>query len=167
MPDYDAIVVGAGPNGLAAAITPARAGWKVLVREAKDTVGGGTRTEELTLPGYWHDVCSAIHALGVGAPLMTSLPLAEHGLEWIHPDVPLAHPFDDGTAALLSRSIEATGQTLGQDAAAYRRVMAFTADHWDQLAGDLVAPWRFPRPPCPMARVGVPALLPSLLLAKV
>ena len=166
MPDYDAIVVGAGPNGLAAAITLARAGWTVQVREAKASVGGGTRTEELTLPGYWHDVCSAIHALGVGSPFMASLPLTDHGLEWIHPDVPLAHPFDDGTAALLARSIEATGQTLGVDAVAYRRLMSFTADHWDKLAVDLLAPLRFPRHPFLMARFGLPALLPASVLAK-
>src|SRR5262245_51307672 len=98
---YDAIVVGAGPNGLAAAVTLARAGRSVLLLEAKDTVGGGARTAELTLPGFLHDVCSAIHPLGLASPFFRSVPLAEHGIEWIQPDYPLAHPFDDGTAAVL------------------------------------------------------------------
>src|SRR3989440_1972369 len=120
---YDAIVVGAGPNGLAAAITLARAGRSVLVLEAKDTIGGGCRSMELTLPGFVHDVCSAIHPLGIGSPFFRSLPLEEYGLQWIHPPAPLPHPFDDGTAALLERSIEVTSPTLGRDAQAYQKLM--------------------------------------------
>src|SRR6266487_4463284 len=120
---YDAIVVGAGPNGLAAAITLARAGRSVLVLESKDTIGGGSRSMELTLPGFVHDVCSAIHPLGVGSPFFRSVPLAEHGLEWVHPPAPLAHPLDDGTAAVLERSVEETARGLGPDADAYRRLM--------------------------------------------
>src|SRR6185437_5658356 len=92
---YDALVVGAGPNGLAAAITLAQAGRSVVVYEASEMVGGGSRTQGLTLPGFRHDVCSAIHPLGIGSPFLRSLPLAQHGLEWIHPSAPLAHPFDD------------------------------------------------------------------------
>src|SRR5579859_4855802 len=107
---YDAIVVGAGPNGLAAAITVARAGRSVVVFEAKDTVGGGVRSIELTLPGFVHDVCSAIHPLGLGSPFFRTLPLAQYGLECIQPSVALAHPLDDGTVALLERSIEATSE---------------------------------------------------------
>src|SRR5579859_4239699 len=109
---YDAIIVGSGPNGLAAAITLAQAGRSVLVFEAKDTIGGGARTKELTLPGFRHDVCSAIHPLGLGSPFFRTLPLEQYGLEWVHPSSPLAHPLDDGTAMILERSIEATGETL-------------------------------------------------------
>src|SRR5438067_13489305 len=111
--DYDAIVIGAGPNGLAAAITIARAGRSVLVYEAKETVGGGCRSSELTLPGFIHDVCSSVHPLGAGSPFFRSVPLAQYGLEWIHPPAPLAHPFDDVTAVLRDRSIEATGAIPG------------------------------------------------------
>src|SRR5260221_103258 len=95
-PDYDAVVVGAGPNGLAAPITLARAGHSVIVYEAADTIGGGCRSKELTLPGFRHDVCSAIHPLGLASPFMRTLPLERYGLEWVHPTVPLAHPLPDG-----------------------------------------------------------------------
>src|SRR2546423_12408961 len=113
---YDAVIVGAGPNGLAAAITLARAGRSVLVLEAKETIGGGTRSAELTLPGFVHDVCSAIHPMALGSPFLRELPLSEHGLELIHPPSPLAHPFDDGSAAMLERSVDATAEGLGADA---------------------------------------------------
>jgi phytoene dehydrogenase-like protein len=105
---HDAIVVGAGPNGLAAAVELARNGLSVLVLEANRTVGGAARTEELTLPGFRHDVGSAVYPMGAGSPFFSTLPLVEHGLEWIHPDVPLAHPLDDGRAILLRRSVEDT-----------------------------------------------------------
>ncbi|MBV9936733.1 MAG: NAD(P)/FAD-dependent oxidoreductase, partial [Actinobacteria bacterium] len=94
MADYDAIVVGSGPNGMAAAVEVARAGWKVLVLEAEATLGGGSRTEELTLPGFKHDTCSAVHPMGIASPFFRELPLHEHGLEWIHPDAQIAHPLD-------------------------------------------------------------------------
>src|SRR6476620_3936735 len=113
---YDAIVVGSGPNGLA------RAGRSVLVLEQKETIGGGMRSAELTRPGFVHDVCSAIHPMALGSPFLRELPLAEHGLELIHPPSPLAHPFDDGTAAILERSVEATAEGLGADAESYRRL---------------------------------------------
>src|SRR2546427_8896369 len=119
---YDAVVVGSGPNGLAAAITLARAGHAVLVIEAKDTIGGGMRTAELTLPGFRHDVCSVVHPFAAASPFTQSLPLRKMRLEWIHPDAPVAHPFDDGTAAVLERSLDATAETLGVDAGAYRRL---------------------------------------------
>lgn len=130
---YDAVVVGAGPNGLAAAITLARAGRSVLVVEANPTVGGGARTAELTLPGFQHDVCSAIHPMGLGSPFLRGLPLEAHGLQWIHPGAPLAHPFDDGTAALLERDPRAMAATLGVDAAAWERLMTPLAAAWSEL----------------------------------
>ena len=162
----DAIVVGSGPNGLAAAIALARAGCSVLVLEAAETVGGGTRTAELTLPGFHHDVCSAIHPLGLGSPYLRTLPLEEHGLEWIQPPVPLAHPFDDGTAALLERSVEATGATLGPDAAAYRRLMSPLVARADTLLAELLGPFRLPRHPLLLSRFGLSAILPAERLAR-
>ena len=164
---YDAIVVGSGPNGLAAAITLAQAGCSVLVLEAKETVGGGMRSTELTLPGFIHDVCSAIHPLGVGSPFFRSLPLAEYGLEWIYPPAPLAHPLDDGTAAVLEQSIEATGATLGPDAAAYHKLMAPLVADWDKLADELLGPFPFPpRHPLALARFGLSAIRSARGLAE-
>ena len=109
-----AIVVGSGPNGLAAAITLARAGLSVTVLEAENTIGGGSRSAELTLPGFTNDVCSAIHPMGIASPFFNSLPLAEHGLTWIHPTIPLAHPLDDGSASILQRSLDATAASLAR-----------------------------------------------------
>jgi phytoene dehydrogenase-like protein len=120
---YDAIVVGSGPNGLAAAITLARAGRSVLVYEANDAIGGGICSEELTLPGFTHDVCSTVQALTVVSPFFRSFPLAEYGVELVTPEAALAHPLDDGTAAVLERSMDATCATLGRDADAYRRLI--------------------------------------------
>src|SRR5437870_4803842 len=117
--EYDAVVVGSGPNGLAAAITLAKAGRSVLVLEANATIGGGTRSAELTLPGFVHDVCSAVHPLGAASPFFRSLPLERFGLGWIQPEIPLAHPFDDGTVACLHRDVDLTAAELGHDAAAY------------------------------------------------
>src|SRR5881296_3260975 len=108
----DAIIVGAGPNGLSAAIELARNGRSVALYEAQDTIGGGCRSAALTLPGFVHDVCSAIHPLAVASPFFRALPLAQHGLEWIQPPAALAHPYDDGTAAVVYRSLKATGETL-------------------------------------------------------
>src|SRR6266478_5100873 len=122
--DFDAVVVGSGPNGLAAAIEMARAGWSVCVFEARDTVGGGARSAELTEPGFIHDVCSAIHPLAFASPFFKDLPLSKHGLEWIHPPAPLAHPLDDGTAAVLESSLERTSAGLGADSRAYTNVFA-------------------------------------------
>jgi phytoene dehydrogenase-like protein len=162
----DAIVVGSGPNGLAAAIAIAQAGRSVLVLEAAPTIGGGTRTEELTQPGFRHDVCSAIHPLVVGSPFMRRLPLREHGLELVHPEVPLAHPLDDGSAVVLHRSVAETADGLGADASAYRRLMGPLADAWEELVGDLLGPpLRPPRHPVPAARFGLSALRSATGLA--
>jgi phytoene dehydrogenase-like protein len=163
---YDAVVVGSGPNGLAAAITLARAGHSVLVLEAQDTLGGGMRSSALTLPGFVHDVCSAIHPLGVASPFMRTVPLAEHGVTWIDPPAAVAHPFDDGTAAVLERSLSLTGETLGPDAAAYERLMAPLVQHWEALVEELLSPLHLPRHLMPMARFGLLAMRSAQSLAK-
>ena len=149
----DAIVVGSGPNGLAAAIALAQAGRSVRVIEGEATIGGGTRTEELTLPGHLHDVCSAVHPLLLGSPFLSSLPLAEHGLEVVHPDLPLAHPLDGGRAVALHRSLAETAAGLGADGRAYERLLGPLVRDWDELAGLLLGPpLRPPRHPLPAAR---------------
>src|SRR5215471_17285671 len=163
---YDAVVVGSGPNGLAAAITLARAGYSVLVFEARNTIGGGTRTAELTLPGFQHDICSAIHPLGVVSPFLRTLPLAEYGLEWLTPPAAVAHPFDDGTAAVLERSVTATADTLGEDAAAYQRLMAPLVTGWDAIADTVLGPLRLPPHPLAMARFSLRAMRAARGLAE-
>ncbi|WP_335937927.1 phytoene desaturase family protein [Streptomyces sp. PTD5-9] len=165
----DAVVVGAGPNGLTAAAELARRGLAVEVFEAAGTVGGGARTEELTLPGFRHDPCSAVHPLGIGSPAFTAMPLARHGLEWLQPELALAHPFPDGTAALLTRSVGESAMSLGaQDAGAYRRLVAPYLGHWDTLAADFLrTPWDgLPRDPYRWVRFGLDALQPATLLAR-
>jgi phytoene dehydrogenase-like protein len=148
---YDAVVVGAGPNGLAAAVELARNGRSVVVLEAEETVGGGTRSAEITLPGFVHDLGSAIHPLGYASPFFRQLPLEEHGLEWVHPPAPLAHPFDDGTAAVLERSVERTAAALGPDAQAYERLMKGVAEDADRLASYFVGSPRPIRHPVALA----------------
>src|SRR5262245_34751631 len=155
---YDAIVIGSGPNGLAAAITLVRQQRSVLVLEAEETLGGGARSAQLTLPGFVHDLCSAIHPLGVASPFFRSVPLADHGLEWIHPPAPLAHPLDDGTAAVLERSVEMTAQGLGPDTTAYQRLMGPLAGGGIGLIDDLLGPLRPPRHPLLMLRFGLRAI---------
>ena len=163
----DTVVVGAGPNGLAAAITLARSGRSVLVLEAQETIGGGTRTAELTLPGFRHDVCSAIHPMALASPFFRSLPLAEHGLEFIHPPAPLAHPFDDGTAAVLERSVEATADSLAEDADAYCRLIGPLVEGAPQLVPSILRPplWP-PRHPLLMARFGLDGVRSAVDLAS-
>lgn len=164
--EYDAVVIGSGPNGLAAAIEFARAGRKVVVFEAKDTVGGGMRSQELTLPGFVHDVCSAVHPLGLGSPFFRKLPLEQYGLHWIQPDAPLAHPLDDGTAILMERSMEATAAHLGVDAAAYRKLMTPLVNAWPKIDEALLGPLRFPHHPLALARFGLSALRSARGLAQ-
>jgi len=155
---YDAIVIGAGPNGLSAAITIAQAGRRVAVLEAGPTPGGGARSKELTLPGFIHDVCSAIHPLGVGSPFFRSVPLDRHGLEWIHPPSPLAHPLEDGTAVMLERSLETTAQGLGPDASAYQKLMGPLVSRADGLFAETLGPLRPPRHPLVLMLFGIRAL---------
>ena len=124
----------------------------MLVLEAKSTIGGGMRTQELTLPGFSHDVCSAIHPLGKGSPFFRSLGLEEMGLSWIQPDLPLAHPMDDGSAVMLHRSVDETAAQLGKDERAYRRLMAPLVDDWEKIAHEFLGPLRPPRAPHPDRR---------------
>jgi len=162
-----AIVVGSGPNGLAAAVELARNGISVRVLEAQKTIGGGTRSGELTLPGFVHDLCSAVHPLGVASPFFRELPLAAHGLEWIQPPAPLAHPLDDGTAVMLERSIDETREMLDKsDVKAYRKLMKPLVDDWENLVSDLLAPIGLPRHPITAARFGLRALRSAEGLAK-
>ena len=163
---FDAAVIGAGPNGLAAAVTLAQAGRRVVVYEAADTVGGGTRTAELTLPGFRHDICSAIHPMAVGSPFLRSLPLEAHGLSWVHPEVPLAHPLDDGTAAVLARDLGETAAGLGRDGGRWRALMSDFPARWDELAADAMAPLGLPGSPLLMARFGLRAALPTTWLGR-
>jgi phytoene dehydrogenase-like protein len=151
---YDAVVVGSGPNGLSAAIALTRHGHSVLVVEAHDTIGGGCRTLPLTLPGFRHDVCSSIHPMAVASPFWRQLPLHEHGLEWVYPPTPCAHPFDDGTAAALEKSVDATAETLDEDGPAYRKRVGPLASFADNLFKDLLGPPRFPRHPISALRFG-------------
>lgn len=150
----DAVIVGSGPNGLAAAVTLALAGRSVVVLEAEETIGGGARSAELTLPGFLHDLCSAVHPLAVASPFFQSLPLERHGLKWIRPPIPLAHPFDDGSAACLFESVDETAETLGPDAEAYRKWMRPFLARWKELFEDALRPVHIPRHPLALLRFG-------------
>ncbi len=163
----DAVVVGSGPNGLSAAITLALAGRSVTVVEAADQLGGGSRSAELTLPGYVHDVCSTVHSLALASPALRALPLEQHGLELVQPEVPLAHPLDDGSAVLLHRSVEETADGLGDpDGRAYRRLLGPLVRHADQLMPGVLAPLRVPRHPVTMARFALAGVRSAAGLAR-
>jgi phytoene dehydrogenase-like protein len=164
--EYDAIVVGSGPNGLAAAITLQHAGLSVLLIEAKKTIGGGTRSEELTLPGFVHDVCSAIHPMAASSPFFRTLPLEQHGLQYINPPILLAHPFDDGTAALYNQSLEVTAKELGQDRESYIKLMKPIVTDWPETVADVLGPFHFPKYPLAMAGFGLHAVTSATHLAK-
>ncbi|SES03019.1 phytoene desaturase family protein [Pedobacter rhizosphaerae] len=156
--DYDAVIVGSGPNGLAAGILLQQQGLSVLIIEGKDQIGGGLSTQELTLPGFKHDVCSAIHPMAVASPFFKTLPLNEHGLEYIYPTLAAAHPFDDGTAAVLEQSIQKTAANLGGDAKAYQLLMQSVTAAWPLIDKDALGPLHFPSHPLAMAGFGLKAL---------
>jgi len=162
----DAVIVGSGPNGFAAAIELARAGASVRIVEARDEIGGGLRTAPLTLPGYAHDVCSGCHPMGVLSPWFRGAPLDRHGLRWIRPPASVAHPLDDAPAVLLRRSLAETAGELDEDAAAYTACFAPLLRQPHELLADLLAPLRLPRHPFRLARFGLPGLLPATLLFR-
>jgi phytoene dehydrogenase-like protein len=163
----DAVIVGSGPNGLAAAAALSREGVKVTVLEAEPTIGGGTRSEELTVPGLIHDVCSAVHPMAVGSPFLRSLDLDAHGLEWRQPEVDLAHPLDDGTAGVMFHPVPDTERALGPDGPAWRRVFGRPSSSFDSLSEDLFQPvLHLPRNPLRLIRFGIPAATPATVLAR-
>ena len=162
-----ACVIGAGPNGLAAAIVLAQAGLQVDVLEAESTPGGAARTLELTLPGFRHDFGSAVYPLGAGSPFFSSLPLEGHGLEWIHSPAALAHPLDDGTAVMLERGLDETRDSLGIDGPAWDKLMRPFAERWTEFAPEVLRPVPFiPRHPWLMARFGMVALRSARAIAR-
>jgi phytoene dehydrogenase-like protein len=162
-----ASVIGSGPNGLAAAAVLARAGLKVQVFEAEARAGGAARTMELTLPGFWHDFGSAVHPMGAGSPFFSELPLADHGLQWVHGTAPMAHPLDDGTAVTLEHSLRDQATALGEDGPEWREMVEPLAANWRDFAADAMGPAvHFPRRPWMMARFGRMAVQPARTLAK-
>ncbi|MFT3822584.1 MAG: NAD(P)/FAD-dependent oxidoreductase [Chitinophagaceae bacterium] len=163
---YDAIVVGAGPNGLAAAITLQQAGLSVLLLEGKNEVGGGLSTLELTLPGFLHDTCSAVHPLAVLSPFFQSLPLQQYGLSYLYPDVQAAHPLDDGSTAVLLKGLPETAALLGEDEIVYKKELQSVTDDWPLIDRELLGPLHFPGKPLAMARFGMKALPSAQYFAK-
>ncbi|HEY4337973.1 MAG TPA: NAD(P)/FAD-dependent oxidoreductase [Puia sp.] len=164
--DFDAVILGSGPNGLAAAITLQQQGLSTLLIEGRSEIGGGMRSAELTLPGFTHDVCSSGYPLGIASPLFHTLPLENHGLEWIAPPIDAAHPLDTGSTAFLTRSPEATANNLGIDKAAYLRLLSPLVYDWPSLAPELLAPFHFPAHPAMMARFGLLGIPSAEHLAK-
>jgi len=163
---YDVVVIGSGPNGLAAAIFAARQGLSTLILEARDDIGGGLRSAELTLPGFVHDVCSSVHPMAAASPFFRELPLSQHGLEWITPRAAAAHPLDGGDAVILYNDVERTAGALGVDQKRYLRTVGTIARDWPRLERDILAPIGFPKHPLSFARFGIPALLPAQLSAR-
>ncbi|MGI8545589.1 MAG: phytoene desaturase family protein [Aridibacter sp.] len=163
---YDAVVIGSGPNGLTAGICLAQAGLSVLIVEAVDEIGGGMRSAELTLPGFTHDICSTIHPLAIASPIFKTFPLEKYGLEFVQPPASLAHPLDDGTAVLLKTSIEETAENLGDDAENYKKMVEHLVRNWDKLAPDILAPLRIPNHPFLLAGFGLKAFRSARGLAE-
>ena len=164
--EYDAIIVGSGPNGLAAAITLQKNGLRVLLVEAKDSIGGGLRCGALTLTGFVHDICSAIHPMAVASPFFNSLPLKSHGLEFIFPEICAAHPLSNGMAITLRRSLEQTISGMGSDGEVYRRMISPITDSWPLVASDVLGPITFPTHPVPFARFGLKAIQSAAAIGK-
>lgn len=166
MPIERAIIVGSGPNGLTAGIVLARAGWQVTVYEAANTIGGGARTAEITLPGFRHDTCSAVHPMAASSPFFAKLPLQEWGVEWLQPEFALAHPFDTGQSAILTASFSQVAETVGIDGTAWRSLMEPFATRWARLSESILGPIRVPRHPLLMARFGAKAIFSATRLAR-
>lgn len=164
--DYDVVVVGGGPNGMAAAITLLQAGKKLLLLEAKNTVGGGMRTQECTLPGFRHDICSAIHPMAVVSPFFKSIHWSQYGLNFAEPAVAAAHPLDNSPAALLLRSLQATAAALGQDDGRYKQMLTPIVDQFNELTNDFLGPIKWPEHPVALASFGIKAMQPATLLSK-
>jgi len=164
--DFDAIVIGSGPNGLAAAILMQQKGLSVLLLEGKSEIGGGLRSAELTLPGFKHDICSAIHPLAAASPFFKTLPLANHGLNYIYPEIDAAHPLEHANSAFLCRSIDETAQHLGADEKAYKKLMGSVTKNWPLIDADVLGPLHFPKHPLALASFGLDAMKPVTLLAK-
>ena len=164
---YDAVIIGSGPNGLSAGIALAQQGCSVLIVEAAETPGGGIRSDELTLPGFVHDPCASLFPLTRASPFLSTLPLEQYGLEWIHSPGVLAHPFDDGTAIVVDRSLDCTVERLGIDGAAYRRLIQYLLDDWDRFAHDLLGPFPFPpQSPITFMRFSLQALRSAIGLSQ-
>lgn len=166
MGKYDAIVIGSGPNGLAAGITLQREGYRVLIIEGKDTIGGGLRTLPLTLPGFQHDVCSAVHPMAAGSPFFRTLPLQEFGLEFLYPEICAAHPLTDGNTGALYASMELTAKTLGEDEARYLKLFQPLVANWPKIENSLLGPLQIPRHILPMIGFGLKALEPAGYFAR-
>lgn len=166
MMEYDAVVVGSGPNGLAAGITLQQQGLSVLIVEGKETIGGGLRSAALTLPGFTHDICSAIHPMAAGSPFFNTLPLREHGLEFVNPDICAAHPFDNGEAAVLLDSFEETANRLEHDGNAYRKLIGPLVSSWPTIVTDILGPLGIPKNPVAYARFGLDAILSAQSISK-
>lgn len=166
MKKYDAIIVGSGPNGLAAAITLQQQGLSTLIVEGTDSVGGGLRTKELTLSGFKHDICSAIHPMALASPFFQSIPLDKYGLSFVHPTIPAAHPLDNGEAGILYKDIMQTARELGSDERQYLHLMESLVNNYSHLAADTLGPLRFPSYPFTLASFGLKALPPASWIAQ-
>jgi phytoene dehydrogenase-like protein len=162
----DAIVVGAGPNGLSAGIVLAQAGLRVTIYEALPTIGGGCRSAELTRPGFVHDICSAVHPMALASPFLRTLPLAAHGLEWVEPGAMVAHPLDHELPGMIDRSVRLTAKGLGEDQRSYERLIGSIVDDWPRLEDAVLGPPSWPRHPIALARFGLAALQPAARLAR-
>lgn len=163
---FDAIIVGSGPNGLSAAIVLQKHGLNVLLIEGKETLGGGMRTMELTLPGFKHDICSAIHPMAASGPFFNTLPLSQYGLEFIHPEILAGHPLPDGSVTSLHRSLTETAGNLGKDKKAYLNLLKPLVDDWVTLSPDILSPLKFPKNPLKLGLFGINAIKPASFLAQ-